>query len=401
MTQNPSSSAPSPYFATMPTGTGPGQMPPNLPPPAPLPHLELSPFQRFFLWMAKTDAKAIAHCTPEALMGQTTLGAMVLLTGLLALGSSTFTVSTMVGNGWSPAYLVPPVYASAIMLFDRELVGFVPDLEDTGLKKFVKMLPRFFFATVLGFAIAIPVELEVFKGGIKDQINKQVKFEGDERLKMEGTTREETALGTDVQEARQAEKTANDDLRKVNEELTRLNADLAKAETEEKPTRAIKTLIASALQDKKRYQATIAGKQKLIDDQSGKRTDQNAKSDQKLAAQDKANQARTDALNSDLLTRYLAITDVCNAKPGAFFLKWLLTTIFMLLELFPMILKLFSKYNEYHAYLNARRAINIQKCHVLGNIAIDDIARSPEHAVMYGEYTDMLQTKAEDAAGTV
>ena len=106
-----------------------------------------------------------------------------------------------------------------------------------------------------------------------------------------------------------------------------------------------------------------------------------------------------ESLRRDMLARVEALQRIKEGSPSAWWLANLIMVMFMLFELFPMVLKLFTRYNEYHAYLHARREINIQKAHVMGNYALADIAQNPRKALLTGEYTDRIQGFSEDSLG--
>jgi hypothetical protein len=347
-----------------------------------LPQLDPPPVTRFLLWLSKTDIKAIAHCTPESLMGQTSLGAMVLLTGILALGSSFFTVWTIVEGQWGPALLVPLIYAFAIMMFDRELVGFVPEQDDRFFKKFFKMLPRLGFAAVLGYAIAIPVELKVMERRIEAEIRKVVQERSADKLARIADIRKEGQAARDQLKATVSRK--DTELRRIQESMD------IEFRARGGRGRRYEAFEGERTVAKAEYDAAIAAYQAF--DLSGAQTGEVARYQAQIDAE-------YDALRRDMLARVEALHGITERNPAAWRLATLLTTVFMLLELFPMILKLFSRYNEYHAYLHARREINIQKAHVLANYALQDIATNPRHAALYGEYTDLIQLKSEDPVG--
>ncbi|MEI7614644.1 MAG: DUF4407 domain-containing protein [Betaproteobacteria bacterium] len=349
----------------------------------PLPQLSLPKIQQFFLWLAKTDIKAIAHCTPEALMGQTTLGAMVLLTGIMAFGSSFFTVWSIVDGQFSFALMVPIIYASAIMMFDRELVGFVPDLEDGLLKKFLKMTPRLAFAVVLGYAIAIPVEMKVFERRIESEVMRVVKERNKESMETQQNAKVEIAA---------AKAELKDKVAYFKQEIARVQK-LMNIEFLDRNGRGPR--YESFQSEKEKLQAQYEAAEAEYVKFSGTTSQLSVVT----AEGDKVTKEYNE-LRRDLLARAEALERIRASSSAANGLAGLLTVVFMLFELFPMVLKLFSKYNEYHAYLNARKAINIQKAHVLANYALTDIEANPRNAVLYGEYTDMIQIKSEDAVGT-
>ena len=351
-----------------------------------LPQFKPGLLQRPLLWLSKTDNKAIAHCTPEALMGQTSLGAMVLLTGILALGSSFFTVLSIV-QGVGVVLLVPFIYASAVMLFDRELVGFAPEQDDSILIKLKKMWPRLLFAMVLGYAIALPVELKVLERRIEAEIKTVVRERNSSKTERIADIRAEVAVGREALKLK-----VNTLQTELNNLIKQKNTEYDKGSSASGPGRG---------QRFEKFQEEISAQQKALD-MAVAELQAGAGAGARNAASELLEKEINDefeSLRRDMLARVEALQRIKEGSPSAWWLANLIMVMFMLFELFPMVLKLFTRYNEYHAYLHARREINIQKAHVMGNYALADIAQNPRKALLTGEYTDRIQGFSEDSLG--
>lgn len=88
----------------------------------------LKAIERFFQFLSKTDPDAMNSpcCTLVARMTQTSLGVMVLLTGVLAFFSGSYAIYTAFGSHFWGQFVAVPLgilYAAMIIVFDREIVG--------------------------------------------------------------------------------------------------------------------------------------------------------------------------------------------------------------------------------------------------------------------------------------
>lgn len=122
--------------------------------------------QRFFQFLSKTDRDAMNSpcCTRVARMTQTSLGIMVLLTGVLAFFSGSYAIYTAFANhAWASFVAIPLglLYCFMIIIFDREIVG-------AQVKKAVWV--RLPLAIIIGFIVAVPLELRL----LQDSIDKQL-----------------------------------------------------------------------------------------------------------------------------------------------------------------------------------------------------------------------------------
>jgi hypothetical protein len=79
----------------------------------------------------------------------------------------------------------------------------------------------------------------------------------------------------------------------------------------------------------------------------------------------------------DFLARYQALESLKDTAPGAFSISWGLRIFFILIEVFPALLKLFLPYSEYNAIVEARRRSQVQLVHAVSNKRLDDLARTP------------------------
>lgn len=333
----------------------------------------------FFLWMSKTDIQGIGHCTYEAVATQAALGAMVCLTGLFAFSSSFFLVYSITEGRFSAGWLAPVLYAAAITTFDRELVGYTPSADLSLWEKILHLLPRLAFACVLGYAISIPMEHKLMEKAIEEEIGFEVTRTSGDLVKHSESVR------ADLDETRgQLKKDLEDARLRLSNVEQRLQLEYVQ--------RGGKGPIYAGIEEERnRIQATVAQAQ---DDFTNFRP-----TPSQTEAMNEANvviAARTRMVRADILKRTEALQRIRDRSPAADLLSRLVQAVFVLLELFPIILKLFMRYNEYHAYIELRRRIAIQKNHVLGGHALEFIDKYPAEAARL-ELTDLIQAAGEDS----
>lgn len=336
------------------------------------------PFHRFFLWMSKTDVQALSHCTYESVATQWAMGAMVLLSGLFALSSSFFLVYSITEGQLTPAWVAPFLYAAAIVLFDRELVGYTPSAELTTWGKFLHMLPRLVFACVIGLAISIPMEHKLMERAIEREIQAEVVRDSADLVQRS------IAAQAEIEQIRQQ-------LQKQLETARTRVANIELRLHEEYMKRGGKGPRYAALEEERnREKATLqSAEEKFANFHPTEAQVASAREADKIIAE------RTKDVRRDVLERTQALGRITQRDSEADQLHWIVRLVFVALELFPMILKLFQKYNEYHAYLEVRRRIAIQKGHVLGNHALEFIDKHPAAAARM-ELTDLIQAAGED-----
>src|SRR5262245_5091968 len=130
----------------------------------------MNPFlmlEKFFQFLSKTDQDALSAkcCSRFVRMTQTSLGIMVLITGVLAFFSGSYAIYTaFYGAAWAGFVAVPlgVLYSMMIMIFDREIVS---------ATKKSAIIVRFPLALAIGLIVAVPLELRL----LQDSIEKEVK----------------------------------------------------------------------------------------------------------------------------------------------------------------------------------------------------------------------------------
>lgn len=320
----------------------------------------LQVIQRFFQFLSKTDMDAINSpcCTRVARMTQTSLGVMVLLTGVLAFFSGSYAIYTAFGShSWGRFAAVPLglLYCAMIIVFDREIVG-------AQVKRAVWI--RLPLAIAIGFIVAVPLELRLLQDSIDKHLIVLSQTENKEPLvrlqsKLDALAKRKKELEGTVQHYRN--------------EINKWNA-MMEAETVGR-SMAGRTGIAGQGPAYREAQRNRDENQKMLAsaeaDLQKHETKEEKERQQYLAEYKDAHVAQV----HDFLARYQALESLKASSPGAFSISWGLRIFFVLIEIFPALLKLFLPYSEYNAIVEARRRSQVQYVHAVSNKRLDDLAR--------------------------
>jgi hypothetical protein len=322
----------------------------------------LKAMERFFQFLSKTDPDAMNSpcCTLVARMTQTSLGVMVLLTGVLAFFSGSYAIYTAFGSHfWGQLIAVPLgiLYSAMIIVFDREIVG-------AQVKKAVWI--RLPLAIAIGFIVAVPLELRLLQDSIDKNLivlSQQENKEPQDRLKtkLDALDKRKQELQGKVQHYR--------------DEINRWN-EVMENETVGRQ-RAGRTGIAGQGPAYREAERNRDANQQMLDKAEAELQKYEGEEGQaRQQFQQEYNNVHV-AQAHDFLARYQALESLKNTSPGAFSISWGLRIFFILIEVFPALLKLFLPYSEYNAIVEARRRSQVQLVHAVSNKRLDDLARTP------------------------
>ena len=318
--------------------------------------------ERFFQFLSKTDPDAINSpcCTLVARMTQTSLGVMVLLTGVLAFFSGSYAIYTAFGShSWGQYVAVPLgiLYSTMIIVFDREIVG-------AQVKRAVWI--RLPLAIAIGFIVAVPLELRLLQDSIDKHLivmSKAENREPEERLKakLDALDKRKQELQTSVQHYR--------------DEVNKWNA-MMEAETVGRCF-AGRTCIAGQGQAYREAERNRDANQQMLNKAEAELQKHEAEERQVRAEFQQEYNGAVVGQAHDFLARYEALESLKSTSPGALSISWGLRIFFVLIEVFPALLKLFLPYSEYNAIVEARRRAQVQLVHAISNKRLDDLAHIP------------------------
>ncbi|MBK5275567.1 MAG: DUF4407 domain-containing protein [Desulfuromonadales bacterium] len=351
---------------------------------------KLNWLERLLLFMSKTELFILQYCTRSTRMTLTSVGAMVVITGILAFFSSFFAVknSFFMADKTFMSWLVPIfvacVYSGSIMAFDREIVS------ATDKRAAWMRIP---FAILIGIVISYPIELQMQHGRITAEINKiadsRNKDKKDDIKKFEANN---TIL---MEQSIKPLLNKQDSLKKLRDQEQK------SADWESQPQNGLcrgkcaehKTNAEGYQRQLDEITGQIQAESKRID--GDKRYLDNKKEISKVEEEIEADKNRS----HDLLSQAVALHSIYKSEAGgaAETLGWFLRFFFVCFELFPVLIKMTMSYTEYHAYLDARMRLNVNKMIGASNHKLEFFRDNPDKILFDNtEITDMLAMVAED-----
>ncbi len=367
--------------------------------------------ERILLWLAKTDLYVL-HVVPNNCRVQLqSLGMMVLFTTSLAFGSSLYAVmSTLLPpdetGSFSPIpLLIAAVYASGILIIDREIVGAVSNRA---------LLLRIFFAVVIATAVSWPVKLKFFEGRVNIEVNRMVDERNSHRYaEIEGLTGQTEAIRRLIGQLRQTGEPERQQQRAVLqshidsllESIKVLNQEI---DEERKRGGCGKICEGLMVKRDKREQelkvaedrlASMAASQPLAEDTKMAILQKQQEIERQELAIDRIKKDidHEHTISYDFLTKWEALDRISASTPDYRIIAWFIFGFFMLLEMVPLMLKWSLGKTEYHYYLEIRSNINNQKMISLANLYMSAMQRSEEGVTSTpAEITDMIAWLIED-----
>lgn len=140
-------------------------------------HSPYSPLSRFVIWASGANQSILQRC-PTDFNKMTGLGAAVVLTSLMALASGSYAL-WWVFKSWPAALAVGLLWMVIIFNIDRLMVLSIRKTA-TWKKQLLLATPRVLVALMIGVVIAYPLELRIFNNSIMQQIAVDTKSRIDE-----------------------------------------------------------------------------------------------------------------------------------------------------------------------------------------------------------------------------
>ena len=316
----------------------------------------------FFQFLSKTDQDALnANCCSKSVrMTQTSLGVMVFITGTLAFFSGSYAIYTAFsGSAWAAILTIPIgiLYSFMIMVFDREIVS--------ATNKFA-VIVRFPLALAIGLIVAVPLEMRL----LQDSIEKEIK-----RISNTENSSVITTMDQEESTIKKRKRELEESIAHYRDEVSRWqNAMEAEAVGRQLAGRTGHAGIgpAYAEAEKNRNQ-----NQKFLDETKQELNRVEAQEEKMMARITEKYTGRVIPPAYDFLARYLALDTLKQNSAAAWWISWGLRVFFILIEVFPALVKLFLPYTEYNAIVEARRRASIQLIHAEGNQRLGEMARNP------------------------
>ena len=329
---------------------------------------------KFLLWLSVTDPDFIKECPRRELILQTIIGTLILLTSIFAAFAAGYAMHT-VFNNWFFSIVLGLLWGIMINTFDRLLVSSfkvssLSSSEDFILKKFFfPILFRLPFAVLIGFTVAVPIELAIFSS----QINTY--FESEERKAL--LANEDDRTDRFLLELEKKQKIIERNLRidTIKSRINNLEVEQRKLRDEllgyqQNPVEGRRKVLdkdsnevyqpivylpTSYYQAKEKYDQNTVKINKLNQDL------QNRESMVELAM-DSAQITISENLTTffqpqgkpnDLVERIVALEEMTTLKANSikFYIKWGIRLLIIFIEVVPMIIRIFADQTLYEDYI--------------------------------------------------
>lgn len=310
----------------------------------------MAQFRNFLYFLSKTDKKIIDRCPNITKDIQASLGFFVLLTGVFALISGSYSVSNMFTyvdknsklpeitfGGKFLSFLIGLIYSIFIMAIDREIVS--------ASSKRV-LIFRFPLAIIISLIISVPIEMKIFDQRIIASLKDKYEKEKEERLRR---TKEDLGLPRIQGEIDNKKKDRENALIKYNNAVAAKYAELVGEKKDEYTGRPGEgKAFRLADENIRRYDSLI----KKIDTSIAELTKVYRDSSNKVAPVSISNPY-------DLLSKYMKLNEITQEYESANRLSWGILILFFLFETIPSLIKFFTPRSEYDTILENRRISNI------------------------------------------
>lgn len=339
---------------------------------------------RFFLWLSASDVECLESCSAVEIHHQTAVGMAVLLSSLFAFASAFYAVK-VVGGGVVLALVFGLLWTLMVMNLNQLLVSSSSPSPSVSLdvaifrRYIAPLMLRAPLAVVIGITIAIPLELSLFEIEIQGQVAEvaQVSLESERDQQRAELQKERKPREDELKSGLSVLETTALDLRKRKQEtqdkmlavaakpiivvtmVRRADGTLERKQFEKlRPEYAVLT---ATLDDVDRQltavEQRIAQERKDLYEFEQWLKLQNAEIQHAHDIQASAASRKRFGLS----TRYSVLKELRGANRAYNELFWLVRLIFVLIELLPVLAKVFSNVKEYEMCLEAR-ARRVQEC---------------------------------------
>lgn len=297
-----------------------------------------NPLSGLFLWASKTDRRLIRLCASWTQMTHVSRGFFVVETALFAAGAAYYTLITTVSSSVAASLVIALLWGAMILMIDRELVG-------AWSRK--SLWIRVLLAAVIGMTVAIPAEMRVLQGRIDQQIVRDSQAEnsgviGRYHAQQDELNRREQALNQQIADFRNQSAVAS-----RNKEAESVGAVIAGETTgirgEGPAYHAADDRIRELQQQ---IDAATAELNTIHEDRA------------RIAGELKQEEV---ASVYDFPSRYEALTKATDSSKPLWRLAWLITLVFIGIDMVPVLMKWLSPITDYDHLLAAQVKENIHR----------------------------------------
>ena len=341
------------------------------------------PFEKiytFFLWASGVELE-ILKLAPTDANKYFGIGGTIIFTALMASFAGGYAIFTTF-NSINAAVFFGIFWGALIFNLDRYIVstfGVGDGKKSISKQELFEAAPRLLMAIVLGFVIATPLELKLFEKSINEQIEQNVRIE---RAKVE----EEAASENDpiisnlkankakleldnknyqeVIDVKLATYNAADKDQQDEWNTGKFSGKKGKGELwDELFSKSERALIDYEKFDDN-YTAKIASN--TIEIQS---LNERIKTQTAINLKESETSKRVIAQNNGLLVRLEALSEITSRHPTLLFAKWLITILFIFIEIAPIMFKMMTERGPYDDILDrVKHEIKVKQLLLQSNI---------------------------------
>jgi hypothetical protein len=303
---------------------------------------EFNPVSGLFLWASKTDRRILRVCAPWTRMTHISRGFFVVETALFAAGAAYYTLVTTVSSNATAAFVIAVLWGLMILMIDRELVGAWSRRS---------LWIRVVLAAIIGMTVAIPAEMRVLQGRIDQQIVREHQKEN----------------GTLISRYHAQQDQFNQREQQLQSQITDFRNQSAIA-SRNKEAESVGAVIAGETTgirgEGPAYHAAddrIRELQQQMDAAAAElRNVESAR--ERIAAEMKNEEI---AAVYDFPSRYEALTKATDASWPLWRLAWLITLVFVGVDMVPVLMKALSPVTDYDHLLAAQVKENVQRARLI------------------------------------
>lgn len=327
---------------------------------------------RFFQYLSKTDPNAVSSpaCSASARMTQTMLGVMVFITGIFASISASFAIYTAF-KSVSIAVSVGILWGLMIIWFDRAIVA------SANRWTIAIRLP---IALIIGFSVSIPLELKILEGRLDKFLTDKSKIENKDVL---------DRRNAQINSFQNQKKVLEDAVDKYGENVAKWS-NAMEAEARGRPREGSpRPKGRGPVWDEARMNKET--NEKLLKDTTDRLTALKEKEAAELKRiDDELINPIVGYTQQDytFLSRFEALEGLKQESAPARDLSWLLRLLFVFVEMFPALLKLFLPYSSYDALQESNRREAVQLVHSIANERMTRMASNP--SAVHGSLLDAV-----------
>ncbi|NVO03648.1 MAG: DUF4407 domain-containing protein [Bacteroidetes bacterium] len=336
-------------------------------------------FHSALLWLSKTDPKLYTLCPQNVKWNRTALGYFVLLTGIFAFFTGSYFVRSIFAEynevtktietsaiGWIVSTLAGALWGWLVILIDREIVS-----ATSRWSAFVR-IP---LAIIIGLVIATPFKIQLFSGRINKELMKSSRVENSVyEKKKESTIKGSESKISDLESKIQNERNQMADWQSVME---------AETVGRVKSGRTGKAGQGPAYEEAKQNYELHKG---FAEDYEKQLSSASSKFDATVtSAKNEFNGQKIDQAY-DFLSQYEQMEALKETNKKLSFFAFLISALFILIEVVPALMKLLKSSDEYDALLEVRTVVSRQLAYAAANMAMDELATNPANLLSNGNY---------------